>query len=94
MYNDADIEMAELAELAAEEDAETCPACREVGLFVTLYVSPRGERPHVERYECACGNVETWVDHRRTGRTVAEPEPDDLADAIADGDVRPLWWAR
>jgi DNA-directed RNA polymerase subunit M/transcription elongation factor TFIIS len=64
MLNDADIETVELADAATETEAETCRACGRIGAAVTLLRAGRaGNR--VEVYECVCGHVSAWLNHRR-----------------------------
>lgn len=64
--NDADIEMAEMAERAAEDLAETCRACGAMYESITVFVSAfTNVGPHCEAYECSCGHLSVWIDGRR-----------------------------
>jgi hypothetical protein len=65
LMNDADLEMAEYYNNAVEDENETCRSCSDAYSSITIYVSPRGERPHFEVYECVCGHNTIWQDHRR-----------------------------
>lgn len=62
IYNDADIEMIELANLADEDAAETCLACGESYQSITFYVSADYK---TEVYECICGHSTVWINHKR-----------------------------